>query len=56
MKRVLSPNKDWGPAVEKYRIGRYAPRDNDGHLVEKEADDIKGSSAVYNLAYEQDKI
>ena len=24
MKRVLSPNKEWGPAVEKFRTGLYA--------------------------------
>ncbi len=53
MRRVFRPTADWGPALDRYREGRYAPREmegleNGGYQVEMQ----KGASGVSNGYYD----
>ena len=56
MKRILSPNKEWGPAVEKFRTGLYASSDSfNGVSMNNEPGPDTGY-ANDNMAFVQEKV
>ncbi|KAK2157889.1 hypothetical protein NP493_1843g00004 [Ridgeia piscesae] len=56
MKRILSPNKEWGPAVDKFRTGLYAsPETFNGVSMNHEPGPDNGYGND-NMAFDQEKL
>ena len=55
MKRILSPNKEWGPAVEKFRTGRYASPDTFNGISMNNEPGADNGYANDNIAFVQEK-
>ena len=54
MKRVLSPNKEWGPAVEKYRTGLYASPETFNEISKNGDLGVINGYDIDNAAFVQD--